>query len=115
MRDDREVRHGAAIRRVAGDSAGLEWLYDRYATLVYSLALRIVRDASDAEDVTQEVFAQVWTQAARFDASRGAVGAWLTRHCPEPVAGSACASARRRAGQRASAGLGATSRTQPRA
>lgn len=72
--DDRE-----AIRRVAGrDSAGLEWLYDRYASLVYSLALRIVRDTSDAEDVTQEVFAQVWTQAARFDASRGAVGAWLT-------------------------------------
>jgi RNA polymerase sigma-70 factor (ECF subfamily) len=72
--DDRE-----ALSRVAGrDSSGLEWLYDRYATLVYSLALRIVRDAGDAEDVTQEVFAQVWTQAGRFDASRGAVAAWLT-------------------------------------
>lgn len=72
--DDREV-----IGRVAGrDPAGLELLYDRYATLVYSLALRILRDAADAEDVTQEVFAQVWTQAARFDASRGVVAAWIT-------------------------------------
>lgn len=72
--DDREV-----IGRVAtGDPAGLEVLYDRYATRVYSLALRIVRDVADAEDVTQEVFAQVWSSASRFDQSRGAVAAWLT-------------------------------------
>jgi RNA polymerase sigma-70 factor (ECF subfamily) len=72
--DDREV-----IGRVAtGDPAGLELLYDRYATRVYSLALRIVRDVADAEDVTQEVFAQVWSSASRFDQSRGAVAAWLT-------------------------------------
>ena len=74
MWDDRE----AIARVAAGDAAGLEALYDRYATLVYSLALRIVRNTSDAEDVTQEAFAQVWTHAKRFDAARGAVPAWLS-------------------------------------
>jgi RNA polymerase sigma-70 factor (ECF subfamily) len=74
MWDDRE-----AIARVgAGDAAGLEVLYDRYSTLVYSLALRILRNTGDAEDVTQEVFAQLWAHASRFDPSRGAVGAWLS-------------------------------------
>ncbi len=74
MWDDQE-----AIRRVvAQDPAGLEAIYDRYATLVFSLALRILRDTSEAEDVTQEVFARVWAQAVRFDPARGALGAWLT-------------------------------------
>ena len=74
MWDDRE-----AIARVgAGDATGLEVLYDRYSTLVFSLALRILRNTGDAEDVTQEVFAQLWAQASRFDPGRGAVGAWLS-------------------------------------
>jgi RNA polymerase sigma-70 factor (ECF subfamily) len=64
-------------RLVDGDESGLAVLYDRHATAVYSLALRIVRDAAEAEDVTQEVFAQVWSQARRFDSSRGSVAAWL--------------------------------------
>lgn len=67
-----------AVRRMqAGDPSGLEALYDRYATLVFSQALRILRDTPEAEDVTQEVFARVWVDAARFDPGRGAVGAWL--------------------------------------
>jgi RNA polymerase sigma-70 factor (ECF subfamily) len=73
MWDDRQ----AMARVAARDTAGLEVLYDRYSTMVYSLALRIVRNTSDAEDVTQEAFAQVWSQAARFDPERGAVAAWL--------------------------------------
>jgi RNA polymerase sigma-70 factor (ECF subfamily) len=64
-------------RITAGDGPALGEFYDLFAGLVNALALRILRDAADAEDVVQEVFVQVWRQAGRFDALRGSPEAWL--------------------------------------
>jgi len=64
-------------RLTGGDAAALGEFYDRYAGLVNGLALRILRNPAEAEDVVQEVFVQVWRQAERFDPARGSPEAWL--------------------------------------
>lgn len=66
------------IQRVAeGDRLALEGLYDRYAQRVFTLALRILRNQADAEEVVQEVFWQVWRGAGRYNPARGTPDAWL--------------------------------------
>lgn len=60
-----------------GRDHALAALYDRHAAAIYSLAFRITGHEADAEEITQDVFAQSWRQASRYDSSRGSVPTWL--------------------------------------
>ena len=62
---------------VQEDESALARLYDASSPLVYGLALRILGDAGAAEEVTLDVYLQVWKQANRFDPVRGRVSTWL--------------------------------------
>jgi len=52
-------------------------LYDRYSSIVYSVALRVLQDTGTAEDVLQDTFMMLWRNPGAFDASRGNMAAWL--------------------------------------
>ncbi len=64
-------------RMIGGDQTALADLYDRHGRTIYSLALRIVSDRAEAEDVVQEVFTQAWRFCSRYDRSRATVAGWL--------------------------------------
>jgi RNA polymerase sigma-70 factor (ECF subfamily) len=63
----------------AGDTHALATLYDRYATMVYTLALKMLQNATEAEDLTQEVFVNFWQQQ-KYDPDRGSVGSYLATY-----------------------------------
>ena len=64
-----------AIR--SGDQGAMAALYDRYSPIVYSVALRVLKETAAAEDVLQDIFMQLWRNPGAFDASRGNMAAWL--------------------------------------
>lgn len=80
----RQAEDGELLRRMArGDKAACSDLYDRFSKPLYSVAVRILSDTAEAEDVIQDVFLTLWEKAAGFDASRGSAFAWaitLTRN-----------------------------------
>lgn len=59
------------------DVDAFEQLYDRHSRIVYALVLRIVQQASTAEEVVQDVFLQLWRNARQYDARRGPFAPWL--------------------------------------
>ena len=82
--DDASPDPGAApdltdlLRRAArADESAFAALYDVTSRRVYGMVLRVVRDPAQAEEVTQEVFLEIWRTATRFDPDRGSPLTWL--------------------------------------
>ena len=71
--DDGELM--AAIAR--GDESAFGELYDRMGRMVYGVVRRVIRDPSQSDEVTQEVFLEVWRTATRFESERGSVKTWV--------------------------------------
>lgn len=63
-----------------GDQDALAFLFDRYYRLILSVALKILRDPAEAEDVMQEVFLEIYTKAKQFDPAKGSVTTWLLQY-----------------------------------
>lgn len=60
-----------------GDEKAMAEIYDRYSKVVYSVALRVLREPAAAEDVLQEIFMQVWRNPSKFVPAKGTLGGWL--------------------------------------
>jgi len=67
----------ALTRMAAGDHPALAACYDLIGSVVFSLAVRMLRDRAAAEDVSQDIFVQVWRQAGNYDTTRGSPEAWI--------------------------------------
>ncbi|HEY0797402.1 MAG TPA: sigma-70 family RNA polymerase sigma factor [Acidisarcina sp.] len=61
----------------SGDSGAMATLFERYSRIVYSVAMRVLRDPGHAEDVTQDIFVRIWRNPDSFVSGRGTLGAWL--------------------------------------
>ena len=76
-RDDADVDARLVAAMAAGDRDALSQLYERHSGLLLGLAMRIVRDRREAEDLLHDVFLEAWRSAKDFDPKRGRVRTWL--------------------------------------
>src|SRR5690242_1424117 len=73
-----DAEDAALVAAIAeGDSAALAKLYERHAGVLLGLALRIVRERREGEDLLHDVFLEAWRSAKDFDPKRGRVRTWL--------------------------------------
>jgi len=63
-----------------GQPNALSLLFDRHYRLVFSVALRILRDHGEAEDLMQEVFLEIYRKAGQFDPSKGSAKTWILQY-----------------------------------
>lgn len=80
----REGEDADLIKRVAlGDRDAFAAIYDRYSRPLFSIALRVLNDSREAEDIVHDVFISLWNKAGDFEAERGTAFGWcvtLTRN-----------------------------------
>lgn len=70
------------VRRIGtGDETALGQLYDESSSWVYSLALRMLGNQADAEEIVCDVYSQIWRKARTFDARRAGTCAWIVMLC----------------------------------
>ena len=75
---NQEVNDAALVLALrSGNQDAMAQLYDRYSSVVYAVALRVLKDTGAAEDVLQEIFMQLWRNPGAFDSSRGNLAPWL--------------------------------------
>jgi RNA polymerase sigma-70 factor (ECF subfamily) len=75
--DTNDDAAGALLRRAGrGDQSAFADLFDELSPMVHGVVLKVVRDPSQAEEVAQEVFVELWRLAARFDGSKGSARSW---------------------------------------
>jgi RNA polymerase sigma-70 factor (ECF subfamily) len=74
---DEQEWAGFLARIAAGDQSALAELYDASSAKVFGLAMKILGDRDAAEEVTVDVYTQVWRKIASYDAQRGTPGSWL--------------------------------------
>jgi RNA polymerase sigma-70 factor (ECF subfamily) len=75
---NKQAEDGALLAQVEqGNQQAMSSLFDRYSGIVYSVALRVLKDTGQAEDVMQDIFIQIWKKPGAFVSGRGSLGAWL--------------------------------------
>lgn len=65
------------IRVGDGDRAAFAQFYDETCKLVFSVVVRVLRDRAQAEEVTQDIYLEAWTTAARYDSAKASATTWI--------------------------------------
>lgn len=75
--EEAEIDAALVLAIAGGDRAALATLYERHSSALLGLAMRIVRERREAEDLLHDVFLEAWRSAKDFDPKRGRVRTWL--------------------------------------